>query len=143
QTRIKKLHQGILIDAGFVEALKQGRIEIVSAVREVDDGGVVLVDGTRLRRDVVIAATAYRRGLEPLGGDLGVLDAGGQRVGGGRPTADRRGSGRRPPVPVARAPRSPSGRGPAPRTAGPLSRGGRGWRRAAGRARSQRSCPGT
>jgi putative flavoprotein involved in K+ transport len=80
QTRIKKLHQGILIDAGFVEALKQGRIEIVSAVKEFDDGEVVLVDGTRLRPDVVIAATGYRRGLEPLVGHLGVLDEGGHPV---------------------------------------------------------------
>jgi putative flavoprotein involved in K+ transport len=80
QTRTKKLHQGILIDAGFVDALKERRIEIVSAVRGFDGDEVVLVDGTRLRPDAVIAATGFRRGLEPLVGHLGVLDAGGAPV---------------------------------------------------------------
>jgi hypothetical protein len=38
---------------------------------------VVLTDRTRLDADVVIAATGYRTGLEPLVGQLGVLtDAG-------------------------------------------------------------------
>jgi putative flavoprotein involved in K+ transport len=77
QTRAKHLHQGALVDAGFVEALKQGRIAIVAAVKEFDGGEVVLVDGGRLRPDVVIAATGFRRGLEPLVGHLGVLEADG------------------------------------------------------------------
>jgi putative flavoprotein involved in K+ transport len=85
QTRTKRLHQGSLIDAGFIEALKQGRIEIVSAVRGFDGPDVVLVDGTRLRPDAVVAATGYRRGLEDLVGHLGILDAAGHpSVVGGR-----------------------------------------------------------
>jgi hypothetical protein len=80
QTRTKKLHQGSLIDAGFVEALKQGRIQIVSAVKAFDGPEVVLVDGTRLRPEVVVAATGYGRGLEPLVGHLGVLDEAGNPV---------------------------------------------------------------
>jgi putative flavoprotein involved in K+ transport len=35
---------------------------------------VLLADGSRFQPDVVIAATGYRRGLEPLVGHLGVLD---------------------------------------------------------------------
>ena len=35
---------------------------------------MVLADGARITPDAVIAATGYRRGLEPLVGDLGVLD---------------------------------------------------------------------
>jgi putative flavoprotein involved in K+ transport len=77
QTRAKHLHQGVLVDAGFVEALKRGRIAIVAAVKEFDGGEVVLVDGSRLRPDAVIVATGFRRGLEPLVGHLGVLEADG------------------------------------------------------------------
>jgi putative flavoprotein involved in K+ transport len=35
---------------------------------------VLLADGSRVQPDVVIAATGYRRGLEPLVGHLGMLD---------------------------------------------------------------------
>jgi putative flavoprotein involved in K+ transport len=85
QTRAKHLHQGVLVDAGFVEALKRGRIAIVAALKEFDGAEVVLVDGSRLRPDVVIAATGFRRGLEPLVGHLGVLGADGHpTVMGGR-----------------------------------------------------------
>jgi putative flavoprotein involved in K+ transport len=77
QTRTKRLHQGSLIDAGFIEALKEGRIEIVSAVKGFEGPDVVLVDGSRLRPEAVVAATGYRRGLEPLVGHLGILDAAG------------------------------------------------------------------
>ena len=34
----------------------------------------VLADGSRITPDVIVAATGYRRGLEPLVGDLDVLD---------------------------------------------------------------------
>jgi hypothetical protein len=45
---------------------------------------VLLADSTRIQPDVVIAATGYRRGLEPLVGHLGVLDEEGKpRVSGG------------------------------------------------------------
>lgn len=40
--------------------------EIVAAVEGFDGPGVLLADGTRIQPDVVIAATGYRRGLEPV-----------------------------------------------------------------------------
>ena len=64
---------GAAVDDGFVDALKEGRTRIVACVDRVEDGDVVLVDGTRLRPDVVICATGYQRGLEPIVGHLGVL----------------------------------------------------------------------
>jgi len=64
-----------------------GRIEVVASVRLFDGGGIVLADGTKIEPDVVIAATGYRRGLEPLVGHLGVLDGQGRPVSNGVPTA--------------------------------------------------------
>jgi putative flavoprotein involved in K+ transport len=75
QTRTKRDHKSSLIDAGFVKALKEGRLEIVSAVEAFEGAELVLADGSRLRPEVVIAATGYERGLVPLVGHLGVLDA--------------------------------------------------------------------
>jgi putative flavoprotein involved in K+ transport len=60
-------------DVGFVDALKSGRVELVGPVERLDGNSVVLAGGTRVRPDVVIAATGYRRGLEPLVGHLDVL----------------------------------------------------------------------
>lgn len=62
-----------IVDAGFVRALKRGRIELVAAVEGFDGSDVLLADGGRVRPEVVIAATGYRRGLEALVGHLGVL----------------------------------------------------------------------
>jgi putative flavoprotein involved in K+ transport len=39
---------------------------------------VLLADDTQIQPDAVIAATGYRRGLEPLVGHLGVLDEDGK-----------------------------------------------------------------
>jgi putative flavoprotein involved in K+ transport len=61
-------------DVGLLAAVEAGRVEPVAAVVSVDGSDVVLADGSRIAPDVVIAATGYRRGLEPLVGDLGVLD---------------------------------------------------------------------
>jgi putative flavoprotein involved in K+ transport len=74
QTTAKVRHQGALIDNGFVAAVKKGRIELVAAVESFDGAEVKLADGNRIQPEVVIAATGYRRGLEPLVGHLGVLD---------------------------------------------------------------------
>jgi putative flavoprotein involved in K+ transport len=68
------------IDVGLIEELRAGRVTPVAAVERFDDGEVVLADGTRLRPDVVIAATGYSRALEPVVGHLGVLDARGAPV---------------------------------------------------------------
>lgn len=57
----------------FVPLLKAGQIEIVAAVEGFDGPSVSLADGTRIEPEAVIAATGYRRGLEPLIGHLGVL----------------------------------------------------------------------
>jgi putative flavoprotein involved in K+ transport len=60
-------------DSGFVGLLKARRIEIVAALVGFDGPDVLLADNARIQPDVVIAATGYRRGLEPLVGHLGVL----------------------------------------------------------------------
>ncbi|PZQ89899.1 MAG: monooxygenase [Leifsonia xyli] len=65
-----------LQDVGLIAGVQARRIEPVAAVESFDeDGAVVLADGSRLTPDAIIAATGYRRGLEPLVGELGVLDA--------------------------------------------------------------------
>jgi putative flavoprotein involved in K+ transport len=85
QTRTRRLHQGATVDAGFVQAVKDGRIEIVDAVASFEGEDVVLATGDRIQPEVVIAATGYARGLDPLVGHLGVLnEAGFPRVLGGR-----------------------------------------------------------
>jgi putative flavoprotein involved in K+ transport len=63
-----------IIDVGFIEALKAGRITVVPAVEGFEGDRVLLADGSARRADVVVAATGYRRGLDPLVGHLGVLD---------------------------------------------------------------------
>jgi len=62
-----------LIDVGFLQQLKAGRVVVVPAVEGFEGEHVLLADGSRRRADVVIAATGYRRGLQPLVGHLGVL----------------------------------------------------------------------
>lgn len=62
------------IDNGFIRSLKAGRAEIVAAVRAFDRESVRLDDGRAIHPDVVICATGYRTGLEPMVGHLGVLD---------------------------------------------------------------------
>ncbi len=81
---VRERRVGPAIDDGFVGAVKAGRIEIVSAVERFEGPDVVLADGGRIQPDAVIAATGYRRGLEPLVGHLGILRENGepQRVAG-------------------------------------------------------------
>jgi len=64
-----------VIDVEFVRRLKAGELHAVAAVHGFAAGRAVLVDGTQLTPEVVVAATGYRRGLERLVGHLGVLDA--------------------------------------------------------------------
>jgi putative flavoprotein involved in K+ transport len=72
-TELKVKGLGPVLDPGFVGAVKSGRIRIVPAVEGFDGPEVRLRGGERLEPDVVIAATGYRMGLEPLVGHLGVL----------------------------------------------------------------------
>ncbi|MEV5654129.1 NAD(P)/FAD-dependent oxidoreductase [Streptomyces sp. NPDC052291] len=67
-------------DVGLIDAVKSGRVAPVAAVESFDEDAVVLADGTRVTPDAVIAATGYRRALEPLVGHLGVLDDRGRPV---------------------------------------------------------------
>ena len=63
-----------IVDKVVIEAIRERRIEIVASVESLDETGVELADGARIEPDAVIAATGYRRGLEPMVGHLGVLD---------------------------------------------------------------------
>lgn len=75
---LAKKQQAPAYDDGFVASVKAGHIEIVAAVEGFDGADVLLADGSRAQPDAVIAATGYRRGLEPLVGHLDVLDAQGR-----------------------------------------------------------------
>jgi putative flavoprotein involved in K+ transport len=89
--RVRRDDQIPLVDMGFVAAVKSGRIEIVAGVVGFDGARVLLADQSSITPEVVVAATGYRRGLEPLVGHLGVLDAS------GRPTV--RGAATHPAAP--------------------------------------------
>ena len=69
-----------LLDVGTVRLLKRGALEVVAAVESFDATGALLSDGSRVEADAVIAATGYRRGLEPLVGGLGVLGPAGRPI---------------------------------------------------------------
>ncbi|MET7932638.1 NAD(P)/FAD-dependent oxidoreductase [Streptomyces sp. NPDC005322] len=73
-------------DVGLVDAVRTGRVEVVSAVDSFDQNKVVLADGSRINPEVVVAATGYRRGLKDLVGHLGVLDDRGRPLPHGRRT---------------------------------------------------------
>ncbi|MFR9673609.1 flavin-containing monooxygenase [Streptomyces sp. TR06-5] len=60
-------------DVGLIKAVRQRRVEPVAAVSSFDGDKVELTDGTAVAPEVVVAATGYERGLEPLVGHLGVL----------------------------------------------------------------------
>ena len=85
-TELRVRGLGATLDRGFVAALKAGRLKLVSALERFDGPDVVLADGERIQPQVVIAATGYGHGLEPLVGHLGVL------LPSGRPAACRGGS---------------------------------------------------
>ncbi|MET8124648.1 NAD(P)/FAD-dependent oxidoreductase [Streptomyces sp. NPDC005065] len=67
-------------DVGLIDAVRGGHVVPVATVESFDKDAVVLADGTRITPDAVIAATGYRRALEPLVGHLDVLDARGRPV---------------------------------------------------------------
>jgi hypothetical protein len=63
-----------IVDPEVIDAIKTRRIEVVRGVESLDSKGVRLLDGARIEPTIVVAATGYRRALEPLVGHLGVLD---------------------------------------------------------------------
>lgn len=63
------------VDRGFARSLRAGRIEIVPEVERLAGEEVILRDGRAVRADVVVLATGFRPGLEPLVCHLGVLDS--------------------------------------------------------------------
>lgn len=77
-TRLVRDGVTFAIDDGFVAALKAGRFRIVPRVEGFSGDAVRLSDGSVCRPDVVIAATGYRSGLEPLLRHLDVLDVNGR-----------------------------------------------------------------
>jgi cation diffusion facilitator CzcD-associated flavoprotein CzcO len=78
-----------IVDAEVIEAIKDGRIEVVAAVESLDSNGIELAEGRRLELESVICATGYRRALEPLVGHLGVLgERGLPKAIGSRPAAE-------------------------------------------------------
>lgn len=76
-TSLRERRMSPAYDDGFVAALKAGAIEVVAAVTDMAGPDVVLADGSRIRPEVVVAATGYRRALDGLVGHLGVLDSDG------------------------------------------------------------------
>ena len=66
------------IDVGLIDSLRAGTISVVSAVVSFSKDAVQLADGSSVAPDVVLVATGFQRGLEPLVGDLGVVAPGGR-----------------------------------------------------------------
>jgi cation diffusion facilitator CzcD-associated flavoprotein CzcO len=89
-TRVKHFEQvPALVDMEVIDAFKSKAIQVVATVESFDGDHVVLVDGSRVEPQAVVLATGYERGLEPMVGHLGVLDARGKPVvWGERPAAD-------------------------------------------------------
>lgn len=86
-TRVERDNAIPVQDVGIIDAIRTGAVEPVAALREFDGDAVVLADGTRLTPDLVVLATGYSQGLEPLIGHLGVLDEKGHPVERGGRTA--------------------------------------------------------
>jgi putative flavoprotein involved in K+ transport len=81
-----------VIDVGLLDQLRKGTVKMVPGVERVSESKVELADGTSVDPDVIIACVGYRRGLEPLIGHLGVLNAKGKPLvfgGDTLPTAPR------------------------------------------------------
>ena len=69
-----------ILDVGLVRLLKERRVRVVPAVEGFDGAGVRLAGGKMIRPDAVIAATGFRRGLEELVREHGLVAARGRPV---------------------------------------------------------------
>ncbi len=73
--RFNRTHQApAIVDAEVIDAIRDGRVEIVAGVESLTATQARLADGTDIAPDAIVCATGYRRGLEQLLGDLDVLD---------------------------------------------------------------------
>lgn len=73
-TLVARTGHGNSSDSGLIAAIRSGRIEVLTAVTALQDDDVVLADQRRIQPEILIAATGYRCGLEPLIGHIpGVL----------------------------------------------------------------------
>lgn len=76
-----------VIDVGFLDVLKAGRVRIRPDVSRLRPGGAAFSDGSEGDFDAVVAATGFGTGLEDLVPLPGLLDEKGlPRDGSGRPT---------------------------------------------------------
>jgi putative flavoprotein involved in K+ transport len=77
-----------LIDVGFVDAVKKGRVHVRTALEKLTPTGVVFADGTSEPFNAIIAATGFASGLDSLIDLPGVLnDLGEPRGTSGDPTS--------------------------------------------------------
>ncbi len=65
-----------ILDVGLIDLVKKRRVEVVPAVQGFEGPDVVLAGGRRIQPSAVIAATGFRRGLEPLVGRFGLIGPG-------------------------------------------------------------------
>jgi putative flavoprotein involved in K+ transport len=77
-----------LIDVGFVNALKRGRVTVRPALTGLTQSGAIFADGTSEPFDAIIAATGFTTGLDSLIDAPDILDDRGEPRGpSGEPTA--------------------------------------------------------
>jgi putative flavoprotein involved in K+ transport len=69
-----------ILDVGLIGMLKRRRVTVVPAVVGFDGADVLLADGRRIAPDAVIAATGFRRALEELVGDYGLVGPNGRPI---------------------------------------------------------------
>jgi len=67
-------HRPPVIDVGFLEQLKAGRVEILPELVALTPTGARFANGDERTFDVVVAATGFTTGLEQLLQDRGALD---------------------------------------------------------------------
>jgi cation diffusion facilitator CzcD-associated flavoprotein CzcO len=86
-TRVERDNAIPVQDVGIIDAVRSGAVEPVAALTAVEGDTVLLADRSRIQPDVIVLATGYHQGLEPLLGHLGVLDGKGRPVERGGRTA--------------------------------------------------------